>query len=162
MKTTILILFTLISFVSFGQKSPPQLAEGTVNGTKITVDYSSPRVKGRVIYGNLVPYGEVWRAGANKNTTVEFSNDVEINGQKLTAGKYGFFIIPNENGGWTAIFSKKNDAWGAFTYNKSDDALRVGVKVKTNKDNQEELVYTITNKGIEFSWADKNFMLYIR
>lgn len=163
MKTKLLLLLTLISFMSYGQLSPAEKSEGTINGTKITIEYSSPRVRGRVIYGNpeLVPYGQVWRAGANKNTTIAFDKDVKVNGKKLAAGKYGFFIIPNTNKGWELIFSNKNDGWGAFSYNQSRDALRLETKVQNNEMSQEELLYKITDKGILFSWADKSFTMRI-
>ncbi len=162
MKTKILVLFTLVSFISYGQKSPAEKAQGKVNGTEITVEYSSPRVKGRVVFGELVPYGEVWRAGANKNTTIKFSNDVEINGQKLAAGKYSFFIIPNTNRGWEAIFNKKTDGWGSYSYKESNDALKFVMKVQDNETPQEELLYKITDKGIMFSWSDKTFTMRVK
>lgn len=162
MKTKILILFFLASLVSFGQKSPAKQVNGNVNGTDITIDYSSPKVKGRVIFGGLESYGKVWRAGANKNTTIEFSNDVEINGQKLAAGKYGFFIIPNTGKSWVAIFNKKNDGWGAYSYSESNDALRIEHKVQQNEEVQEELTYTITKKGILFSWEKVNYTLRVK
>lgn len=162
MKTKFLIVFMLVSLVGYSQKSPVKQAQGSINGTEITIEYSSPRVKERVVFGELIPYGEVWRAGANKNTTIEFSNDVEINGQKLVAGKYGFFIIPNTNKGWIAVFSKKNDGWGAFSYSKDRDALRIETKVQNNKESQEELTYSITKKGIKFSWENVNFTLRVK
>lgn len=162
MKTKILIAFMLVSLIGYSQKSPVKQANGSINGTEITIDYSSPKTKERVIYGELVPYGEVWRAGANKNTTIDFSNDVEINGQKLAAGKYGFFIIPNTNKGWIAIFNKKNDGWGAFSYSESRDVLRVEHKVQKNDTVQEELTYSITKKGINFSWDTVNFTLRVK
>lgn len=162
MKTKILLLFTLISFISYGQKSPAEKAQGTINGTEITVEYGSPRVKGRVIFGDLEPYGEVWRAGANKNTTIEFSNDVKVNGQELSAGKYGFFIIPNINKGWELIFNKKSDGWGAYSYSQDKDALRIETKVQDNEKPQEELLYKVTDKGILFSWSDKTFTMRIQ
>lgn len=162
MKTKILVLFTLISFISYGQKSPAEKAEGKINGTKITIEYSSPRVKGRVIFGDLVPYREVWRAGADKNTTIAFDKDVKVNGQKLAAGKYGFFIIPNTNTGWILIFNKKNDGWGAYSYSETKDALRLETKVLNNEFIQEELLYKITDKGILFSWANKSFTMRIQ
>ena len=162
MKTKILLLFTLVSFISFGQKSPAEKAQGTINGTEVTVEYSSPRVKGRAIFGDLVPFGEVWRAGANKNTTIKFSNDVIINGKELSAGTYGFFIIPNTGKGWVAIFNKKNDGWGAYSYKESDDALRIDTKVQQNEESKEELTYSITKKGINFSWENVNFTLEVK
>lgn len=105
----------------------------------ITIDYSRPGVKGRKIWGGLVPYGMSpgneysknkpypWRAGANQNTTIEFKKDVLVEGKPLPAGKYGVHMIPGEKD-WVIIFSKNNAAWGSFTYNEAEDALRVTVK----------------------------------
>ncbi|HZU31505.1 MAG TPA: DUF2911 domain-containing protein [Candidatus Angelobacter sp.] len=95
--------------------------------TDITINYHRPLVKGRKVWGGLVPYGEVWRAGANENTTIEFSDPVSIEGKPLARGIYGLHMIPNENE-WTIIFSKTATAWGSFTYNQAEDALRVTVK----------------------------------
>lgn len=97
--------------------------------TDITIVYSRPGVKGRKIWGGLVPYNEIWRAGANENTTFEVSKDVLINDRKLPAGKYGFHMIPGEKE-WTIIFNKDNSAWGSFSYDQNKDALRVTVTPK--------------------------------
>jgi Tfp pilus assembly protein PilF len=95
--------------------------------TDITISYSRPLVKGRPIWGKLVPYNEVWRTGANENTIIKFTDDVSIEGKPLAKGTYALFTIPGENQ-WTVIFSKVHSAWGSFTYNQADDALRVTVK----------------------------------
>jgi Tfp pilus assembly protein PilF len=95
--------------------------------TDITISYSRPLVKGRPIWGKLVPYNEVWRTGANENTTIRFTDDVSIEGKPLAKGVYALFTIPGENQ-WTVIFSKVHTAWGSFTYNQADDVLRVTVK----------------------------------
>ena len=95
--------------------------------TDITISYSRPLVKGRPIWGKLVPYNEVWRTGANENTIVKFTDDVTIEGKPLAKGTYALFTIPGENQ-WTVVFSKVHTAWGSFTYNQADDALRVTVK----------------------------------
>jgi hypothetical protein len=95
--------------------------------TDITVVYHRPLVKERKVWGGLVPLGQVWRAGANENTTIEFSTPVQVEGKPLAAGKYGLHMIPNPDQ-WTVIFSKMNVAWGSFTYNEAEDALRVNVK----------------------------------
>ena len=95
--------------------------------TDVTIKYSRPLVNNRKIWGGLVPYGQVWRAGANENTTITFPNDVTIDGKPLEAGTYGLHMIPTE-GDWTVIFSKMHTAWGSFTYKESEDALRVTVK----------------------------------
>jgi len=153
MKTLNLFLVCfLIASVSCAQKSPRLQAKGTVNGANIVIDYGAPSVKGRTIWGGLEKYGAVWRAGANENTTVTFDKDVKVNGKDLPAGKYGFFIIPNETGEWVVIFSKKNDAWGAFSYAESDDALRLMVQPETLSEVQEQLMYAVDNSGIVFAW----------
>jgi hypothetical protein len=95
--------------------------------TDITINYYRPLVKGRKVWGGLVPYGQVWRAGANENTTIEFTDPVSVEGKPLAKGIYGLHMLPAENE-WTVIFSKTATAWGSFTYNQSEDALRVTVK----------------------------------
>jgi len=95
--------------------------------TDITVNYHRPLANGRQIWGKLVPYGEVWRAGANENTTLTVTDPVSIEGQPLDKGTYGLHMIPGENQ-WTVIFSKMANAWGSFTYKQDEDALRVTVK----------------------------------
>lgn len=107
--------------------------------TDITVNYSRPLVNGRKIWGGLVPYGEVWRAGANENTTIKFPDAVTIEGQPLAAGTYGLHMLPTEND-CTVIFSKVYTAWGSFTYDKAEDALRVTVKPQAT-DMHEALTY---------------------
>jgi len=106
--------------------------------TDITIDFSRPGVKGRKIWGELVPYGMApgnkysngkpfpWRVGANENTTIEFNKDILIEGNKLPAGKYGIYMIPSKKD-WIIIFSKNNSAWGSFSYKQEEDALRVTV-----------------------------------
>jgi hypothetical protein len=98
--------------------------------TDITVNYHRPLVNGRQIFGKVVPYGQAWRAGANENTTISFSDPVTIEGQPLDKGTYGLHMIPGENQ-WTVIFSKNSTAWGSFTYKQDEDALRVNVKPQT-------------------------------
>jgi len=95
--------------------------------TDITINYHRPMINGRKIWDSLVPYGQVWRAGANENTTIAFSDPVTIEGKPLDKGTYGLHMIPAENE-WTVIFSRNSTSWGSFTYNQSEDALRVNVK----------------------------------
>src|SRR5579872_5038657 len=95
--------------------------------TDITINYHRPLANGRQIWGKVVPYGQVWRAGANENTTITFTDPVTIEGQALDKGTYGLHMIPGENQ-WTVIFSKNSSAWGSFTYKQEEDALRVTVK----------------------------------
>jgi predicted negative regulator of RcsB-dependent stress response len=95
--------------------------------TDITITYHRPLVNGRKIWGGLVPLGDVWRAGANQNTTIEFSEPVSVEGKALAKGIYGLHMIPTADN-WTVIFSKMSSAWGSYTYKQDEDALRVTVK----------------------------------
>jgi tetratricopeptide (TPR) repeat protein len=108
---------------------PSQRAQITqrIGITDITISYHRPLVNGRKVWDALVPYGKVWRAGANENTTITFSDPVTIEGQALDRGTYGLHMIPAADE-WTVIFSKNSTSWGAFTYDQAEDALRVNVK----------------------------------
>lgn len=108
--------------------------------TDITILYHEPMVGGREIWGKVVPYGQVWRAGANENTTITFSDDVSIEGNALAAGTYGLHTIPDKEQ-WTIIFSKNSTSWGSFSYNEKEDALRVTVKPQA-AEFREALTYT--------------------
>src|SRR5205085_6357539 len=108
--------------------------------TDITINYHRPLVNGRKIWGGLVPYGKVWRAGANENTTIEFSDPVSVEGKPLAKGLYGLHMIPSTDS-WTVIFSKTNTGWGSYSYDQKDDALRVDVKPKPLAENKEALEF---------------------
>jgi DUF2911 family protein len=107
--------------------------------TDITIKYHRPLAKDRKVWGGLVPYDKVWRAGANINTTITFSDPVSIEGQPLAKGTYGLHMIPNPDQ-WTVIFSKNSTSWGSFTYDQSEDALRVNVKPHAS-DSHNALTY---------------------
>jgi len=107
--------------------------------TDITIDYHRPLVGGRKIFGGLQAYGKVWRAGANENTSIEFSDPVTVEGRPLPKGVYGLHMIPGETS-WVVIFSKNFTSWGSFTYDPVEDALRVTVKPKTIE-NHDALSY---------------------
>jgi len=107
--------------------------------TDVTINYHRPLVNKRKVWGGIVPYGQVWRAGANENTTIKFSDPVTIEGKPLTAGTYGLHMIPGENE-WTVIFSRNSTSWGSFTYDQAEDALRVTVKPQAT-DFHEALAY---------------------
>jgi len=113
--------------------------------TDITINYHRPMVKGRKVFGPGSPqaYGQVWRAGANENTTVNFTNDVVVEGKPLAKGVYGLHMIPGESD-WTVIFSKNSTSWGSFTYDAAEDALRVTVKSHP-AEMEEALVYDFDN-----------------
>jgi tetratricopeptide (TPR) repeat protein len=102
----------------------------TIGLTDISVTYHRPGVKGREIWGKLVPYDQVWRAGANEATTVTFSDDATIAGKQLKAGTYSFFVTPR-HGDWTVIFNSQPKQWGAYSYDSTKDALKFSVKPET-------------------------------
>lgn len=108
--------------------------------TDITIAYHAPLVAGRELFGKVIPYGKVWRAGANENTTIAFTDDVSIEGKPLAAGIYGLHMIPDQDE-WTIIFSKNSTSWGSFTYDEKEDALRVTVKPRT-AEFRDSLAYT--------------------
>jgi len=135
--------------------------------TDITITYSRPSVNGREIWGSLVPYGmnnlgfgtakeSPWRAGADENTTISFTDDVTIEGQLLKAGTYGLHMIVNENDGATIIFSNNSTAWGSFFYEPSEDALRVDVKTNETPFT-EQLTYDFINVGSNSATAVLNW-----
>ncbi|MDX1627717.1 MAG: DUF2911 domain-containing protein [Fulvivirga sp.] len=131
MKKTITILLSIMLVtlfdVAYSQKkaSPPASASGEIDGVKIKIDYHQPSARGRDIMGDLVPYGKVWRTGANNATKISFSEDVLIEGEELPKGTYSLFTIPGEDE-WTIIFNSKTDIWGT-QYDESTDVLRVTV-----------------------------------
>lgn len=151
MKKIFFIFFLMLSAITlFAQNkeekvriSPKAEVMQVIGFTEVRIIYSRPGVKGREIWGGLVPYNQVWRAGANEATKFIFSTDVYIEGKLLKAGAYSFFAIPGKNE-WTLIFNKVADQWGAFEYNEAQDALRIKVKPEKSITHQEWLTYTIT------------------
>lgn len=107
--------------------SQKQVVTQTVGLTDVTITYSRPGVKGRPIWGALVPYDKVWRTGANEATTIAFTNDVAINGQPLPKGTYSLHTIPGKDE-WTIVFNNTSNQWGSFNYDPAKDALRVKAK----------------------------------
>jgi len=137
--------------------SPKATFKQTVGFTDVEIDFSRPGVKGRKIWGGLVPYNIVWRAGANEATKITFSTDVKINGKNLKAGRYGFFALPTEKK-WILIFNKVADQWGAFEYNEAEDALRIEVTPEKGYF-QEWLDYTVTKTSdykaiVKLEWEE--------
>lgn len=126
--------------VQLPRESPRGEVVQFVGDTRIAVVYHRPNIKGREVWGKLVPYGQVWRTGANENTIFEVSENVKINGQDLPAGKYGLHTIPDKDE-WTIIFSKKSDEWGSFTYKPENDALRVKTKPDTRPNSLETMMF---------------------
>lgn len=134
------------------QASPAATIVQGIGISTVTVTYHSPAVRNRAVWGSLVPYGltppfpwgskhdNPWRAGANENTTISFSQDAKVEGQSIPAGTYGLHMIPTEKD-WTIIFSKNFTSWGSFYYEPSEDALRVIVKPVAVNDYRENLAY---------------------
>jgi hypothetical protein len=134
---TLLILVLFVFFLSaqevkFPRPSPAASVTQTIGLCEVTISYHRPGVKERKIWGDLVPYDKTWRAGANEVTTIDFGCDVTVEGKKLPAGKYGFFVIPHQDKA-TLIFSKQTDIWGTYGYKEEQDALRIEVKTEAAK-----------------------------
>jgi hypothetical protein len=130
--------------------SPPAVAQGKIGETTVRIDYSSPAVKNRKVWGELVPYGKVWRAGANEATTIAFSQDVTVEGRHLAKGTYSLYTLPGEDQ-WTVIFNKATGQWGT-DYDERRDALRVTVKPRKSAKMQERLAYIVAKNGILLRW----------
>jgi hypothetical protein len=162
--TLMMSLFLVSGFISCAQEnkdnrpSPPTQVTGKAGNATITISYSAPSVKGRKIFGDLVPYGKIWRAGANEATIFEVDSDVKVEGQALPKGKYGLFTIPGESE-WTIVFSKTWNQWGSYRYKQEDDALRVKVKAGASSSLTEKLTYAVNNGVVSLKWekADISF-----
>jgi hypothetical protein len=147
------VMFSCMAYAQDAKKpvaSPRDSVSGTVHGASININYGSPSVRGRKIWGALVPYGQVWRVGANEATRFTTSKDIKVEGKKLPAGTYGLFAIPTD-GKWTIIFNSVPNQWGAFKYDSSKDVLRVDV-TPVKADMHERLVYTIDGNGFSLIW----------
>jgi hypothetical protein len=149
-KLTILLFTALITLTStkvfsqgagLPQASPAASVMQTFGSTKVEIDYHCPGVKGRTVWGGIVPYDSIWRTGANEATTISFSTDVMVGGQKVKSGKYALFTIPGRDT-WTIILNSDADQWGAYGYNKSKDVVRFIVKAGT-ADFKEKLSFHI-------------------
>lgn len=138
--TIVLSSATAYAQLKLPEPSPAATTEQTIGITEVKVVYHRPATNGRTIWGQLVPYGEPWRAGANENTIVTFSSDVKIGGKPLHAGTYGLHMIPTAKD-WTIAFSNVSTAWGSFTYDQKEDALRVTVTPRTETTSEERLSY---------------------
>jgi hypothetical protein len=149
-------LFTNIANAQMDGNKPPASPRDSVSGkigdATITINYGSPSVKGRKIWGGLVPYDTVWRTGANAATTFTTTQDIMVAGKKLAAGTYGFFAIPTKKS-WTLIFNSVPNQWGAFKYDATKDVLRVKVKAKAST-MHERLLYTVDEDGFTLAWED--------
>lgn len=138
--------------------SPPATATGKVMGATITINYSSPAVKGRKIWGGLVPYDKVWRAGANEATLFETDKAIKVEGKSLPAGKYSLYAIPGEKE-WVIILNSKTGQWGvkmdeSTTEEPANDVLRVTVKPEKSAGFNERLKYVVDKNGFALEWEN--------
>ncbi len=161
--TTKMILSFFVFFAAsflYAQErpSPPATVTGQIGDATVTINYSSPAVKDREIWGALVPYDKIWRAGANQATIFETDKDLMIEGKKLPAGKYSFFLIPGENG-WNAIFNSETGQWGIkrtgeANLDRANDVLNVTVIPKKSTEPNERLVYRVHPLGFSLLWDE--------
>ena len=140
------------------RQSPPATASGSVKGTRITIEYSSPAVRGRKIWGELVPYDKVWRAGANEATIFETDKDIKVEGKPLPAGKYSLYALPGEKE-WVIILNSKTGQWGvnrdeSTTEEPANDVLRVTVKPEKSATSNERLKYVVDKNGFALEWEN--------
>lgn len=164
MRTTALALTAVLTLSSMAaqaqairrpQASPAAKTGMTVGITDVEITYHRPGVKGREIWGKLVPWGEVWRLGANEATTISFSTPVKVEGHDVPAGTYGLFAIPNKDR-WTLILNKNAKQWGAYSYKQADDVVRFDVTPKTGSA-VEWMSFTLTPASqssavVEMAW----------
>jgi len=157
---TLFAMAFLVSTIAFGQgkPSPAETASGTVAGSEIKISYSSPAVKGRKIWGGLVPYDKVWRTGANEATIFETSKDIKIGGKTLKAGKYSLYTKPGEKE-WSVIFNSQTGQWGIKMDGSTTDDAAKDVLVTTavpmkSKAFNERFKIEVDSKGIVFLWEN--------
>ena len=160
MKKVVLLIALLLSSLTFQsqivtpQPSPKCFLNQMVGLTDVEIEYSRPGVKGRNVFGNLVPFGKVWRTGANSNSTISFSEDVVIDGKTLKKGKYALFTLPKVES-WEVIFYSKTDNWGTpEDWNEADVALRASVVPQMLNKNVENLTIDINNLDNNFGYLN--------
>ncbi|HEY5462453.1 MAG TPA: DUF2911 domain-containing protein [Hanamia sp.] len=146
--------------------SPPETATGNVMGATITINYSSPAVKGRKIWGGLVPYDKVWRAGANEATIFETSKDIKVEGKTLPAGKYSLYALPGEKE-WVFIFNSKTGQWGikndgSTTEDPANDVIKVTVKPEKSATFNERMKFVVDRKGFALEWENLRVPVYVK
>ena len=138
-------------------KSPRKQLAGTVGNVDVKINYGSPAVNERTIYGDLVPYNKVWRTGANEATRIEFTEPVLVGAEnkRLEPGTYALFTLPTSKDEWTIIFNKKADQWGAYDYDEKDDVVKVKGSAKATPSNVERMDFGIEGNEVQMMWADR-------
>lgn len=146
--------FTALDVMAQNQKpkSPPATASGKIDGITVTVNYAQPAVRGRKIMGELVPFGKVWRTGANATTSIEFSGDVKIGDKTVAKGKYGLYTIPGETE-WT-IMINKDIKWGSDEYTEKQDVVRVKSKPTKTASLVENFTISIEKNLVVLRWEN--------
>lgn len=163
-QSLLVALMALTSVFAFAQDkkatSAPAKAEGKSGAASITIDYHQPSARGRKIMGGLVPFGEVWRTGANKSTSITVSAPVKIEGQDLAAGTYALFTIPGENE-WTIIINKSIE-WGSYSYKQADDVLRVKVKPSKTDSFVETFTIAVVDNKVVLKWENTQVAFQVK
>jgi hypothetical protein len=138
-------------------KSPRKELSGTVDGVPIKINYGSPAVNERTIYGDLVPYGKVWRTGANEATRITFQQDVMVgeDGEMIPAGTYSLFTLPEGKDDWTVIFNRTSDQWGAYDYDESEDVVRIEASSRPLSSMAERMDFAVEDNEVVLMWADR-------
>ncbi len=149
----LLVLVTCITSQAQELQTPLLSPRAYVKSKHIDISYGQPSVRGRVIFGELVPYGQVWRAGANEATEITFRRKVTVAGVPVDTGTYTFFVIPAEKE-WLIILNKQLGQWGAYEYDKhkDKDVLKAPVPVQSLSSVQEKLTYKLSKKTLTISW----------
>lgn len=158
---TLTLLLVIPGFLSAQRASPMKTAAGTIDNCNIVIEYSSPAVKGRTVWGGLVPYGKVWRTGANEATTFLTQMDILVEGKRLNDGKYGLFTEPGEKS-WKVIFSETWDIWGT-QYEESDSDVVVECDFVDSDEMYERLTFEVDdeNNAIYLLWENKKVVINI-
>ncbi|QHL86341.1 DUF2911 domain-containing protein [Nibribacter ruber] len=173
MKSVLTSFFLLLSFSLLGQTtlklpqaSPKAKITHTIGITEVTVAYSAPGVKNREVWGKLVPYGKLWRAGANEATTISFSTDVRILQENVPAGTYSLFVLPTDSSNWYVVLNKQLDLWGTDGYDQSKDLIRLPFSPKS-AEFHETLKYSFNDvqpasARLVLNWEKKQLVIPIR
>jgi hypothetical protein len=168
----LVVAFAVLSTVTFAQgdkasrPSPPKTATGKAGGATITINYSAPAAKGRKIFGELVPFDKVWRAGANEATIFETDKDIMVEGKKLAAGKYSLYAIPGATE-WSFIFNSETGQWGIkrggdTSKDPAKDVLTVKAKPAKSASMNESLAYEVTSTGFVLRWENTEVPVAIK
>ncbi len=154
--------YTVAEVATPQKKSPAKEASTTINGNAVTIKYSAPSVREREVWGNLVPYNEVWRTGANNATTITFSAATMVEGKEVAAGTYALFTIPGEKT-WKVILNSDAKQWGAYDYDAKKDVLSVTVTPRMVEQPMEQMNFSFNDENrLVFAWEKLRFDLKMK